>query len=192
MEADRVEKPGRVEFRVSADGQVYFGLEKGGEKRLTRFSKSVCDHLSRLISMRFPGAWARLCILYNHQGGANEKTRFKCIERFVRCNFGEHDFLSFDIDHDVLNFEEVRCPLRGGFCPDENIVCKPQGLVGLSPSEREVARHYLEGYTFREIAETLGKSPQTVKAQLRSIKAKLNVRNCREIIKVLRAQCERI
>ena len=32
--------------------------------------------------------------------------------RFVRCNFGEHDLLTQDIEHDILHFEEVRCPHR--------------------------------------------------------------------------------
>lgn len=107
------------------------------------------------------------------------------IDRFVRCNFGEQDFLSYDVDNEVLNFEEVRCPLRG-ICENEGIICKPQSTVPLSESEKEIVNLYLQGYSFSEIAGVLTKNQKTVKAQLYRIKTKLGVRNCREIIKVLR------
>ena len=85
----------------------------------------------------------------------------------------------------VLNFEEVRCPLRG-ICENEGIICKPQSTVPLSESEKEIVNLYLQGYSFSEIAGVLTKNQKTVKAQLYRIKTKLGVRNCREIIKVLR------
>lgn len=178
-----------IEFRVSPDGQVYFKEGKKPEKRLTRFEKAVCVHVLGLIRDRFPGAWSRLKLLYppkSKNSAHQDQAAFAIVERFIRCNFGEHDLLTPDIEHDILHFEEVRCPLRGKFCPDENVVCKPQSLIRLSPAEKEVVKLYLYGETFEEIARKLGKSPQTVKVQLHSIKNKLGARNCREIIKVMR------
>ena len=178
-----------VEFRVSPEGKVYFKVGKQEERRLTRFEKNVCVHLLSIIRDRFPGAWSRLKLLYpakNLTAPQQDVASFKMIERFVRCNFGEHDLLTPDIEHDILHFEEVRCPLRGGLCSDENVICKPQSLIKLSPAEKEVVKHYLYGYTFDEIASQLGKSPETIKAQLYSIKKKTGARNCREIIKVMR------
>lgn len=178
-----------IEFRVSPDGKVYFKHNGEEERRLTRFTKDVCVRVLGLIHDRFPGAWSRLRLLYpskSQTGAEADKAAFRMVERFIRCNFGEHDLLTPDIENDILHFEEVRCPLRGGCCKDENIICKPQSLVRLTPAEREVARLYLYGYTFEEVAGELGKSPQTVKVQLHDIKEKLNARNCREIIKVMR------
>lgn len=47
-------------------------------------------------------------------------------------------------------------------------------LARLSPAERLVAVHLLEGMTNREIAQALGKSVCTVKNQVSAILAKLN------------------
>ncbi len=108
------------------------------------------------------------------------------LERFIRCNFGEYDLLTEDTDGKFLNFEEVKCPLRGGFCQDENVICKPKCLVKLSQQESKAAKLYLQGYTCQEIAERLGKHASTVKVLLFRVKNKLGVKNAREIIKVLR------
>ena len=177
-----------IEFRVSPDGSVYYKQGKLDEKRLTRFCKGICVEVLGIIHERFPGAWARLRLLYqpkNNSSAAKDVAAFSVVERFIRCNFGEHDLLTPDIDRDILHFEEVRCPLRG-ICPDENIICKPQSLYRLTPAEKEVATLYLEGYTFDWIASKLGKSPSTVKQQLWKLKKKLGAKNCREIIRVLR------
>lgn len=179
-----------IEFRVSPDGHVWFREGKKPERRLTRFEKDVCVYLLDIIRERFPGAYSRLRLLYKPKSGSHahrDEAAFAIVDRFIRCNFGEHDLLTPDIEHDILHFEEVRCPLRGSkYCPDENVICKPQSLIKLTPAEREVAKLYLWGDTFDEIARQLGKSPQTVKVQLHSIKKKLHARNCREIIKVMR------
>ena len=158
------------------------------EKRLTRFCTAICLEVLDIIRNRFPGAWARLCLQYkpkNNSSAAKDVAAFSIVERFIRCNFGEHDLLTPDIEKDILHFEEVRCPLRG-ICPDERIICKPQSLFRLTPAEKEVAKLYLRGDTFDMIAKELGKSPSTVKQQLWKLKKKLGAKNCREIIRVLR------
>lgn len=177
-----------IEFRVSPDGSIYFKQGKADEKRLTRFCKAICVEVLGLIHDRFPGAWSRLRLLYqpkNNSSAALDVAAFSVVERFIRCNFGEHDLLTPDIERDIVHFEEVRCPLRG-MCEDENIICKPQSLYRLTPAEKEVAKLYLRGDTFDMIAAELGKSPSTVKQQLWKLKKKLGAKNCREIIRVLR------
>ena len=169
-----------VEFRVSPDGSVFYKEKGQREKRLTKFSTELCTEILAIIKDRFPAAYSRLRVLY-------PKSDFDVVQRFVRCNFGEHDLLTPDIEHDILHFEEVRCSMRG-MCPDECVICKPQSMVRLSEAEKQVVRLYLEGYTFNEIAAQLDKSPATVKVQLHHIKKKTGARNCREIIKVMRKQ----
>lgn len=177
-----------IEFRVSPDGKVFFREKGEDEKRLTRFNKVLCNQILELISERFPGAWSRLRLMYKPRTMSHadrDRANFSIVERFIRCNFGEHDLLTPDIENDILHFEEVKCPLRG-ICPDENLICKPQSLLRLSPAEKEVVKLYLNGFTFDEIARRLGKSPSTVKVQLHNIKKKTGAKNCREIIKVMR------
>lgn len=167
-----------VEFRVSPDGQVYYKLAGRQERRLTKFCDGIISELLGMVRSRFPAAYARLATLY-------PTSCYDQVQRFIRCNFGEHDLLTQDIESGLLNFEEVRCPLRG-MCRDEGIVCKPKSLLGLSKEEQRVAELYKNGYTMGEIADLLDKAPSTVRVQLASIKNKLQLRNCREIIKVLR------
>lgn len=179
----------RIEFHTGPDGVVRYVADGGEAKRLTRFAEPVAL-LARLVEERFPGAWARLCQQYpsgERQGAVKDKAVAARVERFVRCNMGEHDLLTADFERGRLNFEEVRCPLRG-ICKDEGVVCKPTDALPLTRAEREVAGMYAYGYTFKEIAAELGKSPATVKAQLHGMKAKLGVRNCRALIKVLRSR----
>lgn len=136
-----------IEFRVSPDGKVYYKQGKAEEKRLTRFNTAICLELLDTIQSRFPGAWSRLRLIYkpkNNSSAARDVAAFSIVERFIRCNFGERDLLTPDIERDILHFEKVRCPLRG-MCPDENIICKPQSLYKLTPAEKEVAKLYLRG-----------------------------------------------
>lgn len=167
-----------IEFYTSPEGQVFY-REKGKEvRRLTKFSTEVIETIIETVRNRFPECYARLAILYRNN-------RLRIADRFVRCNFGEHDLLTQDVDHDILNFEEVRCPLRG-ICADEHVICKPKSLVRLSKGEQEVVKLYLNGITLDNIAERLGKNRSTVKTQLLRVRDKLGVKSCREIIKVIR------
>lgn len=179
-----------VEFRTAPDGNVYFKAEGQAEARLTRFTVDIIGPLLSLVRSRFPECYSTLFTIYDNNRGNKEAWNvhaFKMASRFIRCNFGEHDLLTQDIENNILHFEEVKCPLRGGFCPHEKVICKPKGLIKISTEEKKVVRLYLEGFTFDEIAEQLVKSPATVKTQLMRIKMKLGVKNCRDIIKVFRS-----
>ena len=177
-----------IEFYMTPNGDVRY-RSGNKEQRLNAFSTDVISKVLELTRERFPACYARLATIYPYQSNkpsVRRRAEFDMASRFIRCNFGEHDLLTNDIEHDIMYFEEVKCPLRGGFCPDENIICKPKGLIRLSSAEKSVVDMYLIGYTFDEIAGRLGKSPNTIKAQLHRVKNKLGVRNCREIIKMLR------
>ena len=50
-----------------------------------------------IIHDRFPECYARLATIYR-------KNVTKMVDRFVRCNFGEEDLLSDDVEHDLLHF----------------------------------------------------------------------------------------
>ena len=174
---------GSIEFRNDQRGNVYYQEDEQPEKRFTKFNSEIIDFILKEVSQRFPPCYARLIELY--RSAAPTERKFIMAVRFIKCNFGADDYLTMDIEDKEFNFEEVKCPLRG-FCQDEGIICKPRGLVCLPPEEKKTAKLYIKGYTFREIAQILDKSPATVKVQLCRIKDKLGVKNCREIIKYLR------
>lgn len=166
-----------VEFYTSPEGLVYYKKDGQDPKRLSKFSE-VVEPVVTIIRNRFPECYARLATLYKEHS-------IQMVDRFVRCNFGEHDLLTNDIEHDILNFEEVRCPLRG-ICKDEHVICKPKSLVHLSKGEQEVVKLYLNGCTLDNISAQLHKNRSTVKTQLLRVRDKLGVKNCREIIRVMR------
>lgn len=167
-----------VEFYTNPEGQVMYRKAGTEAKRLTKFSKDIIEPLVGIIQARLPECWARLATLYKGDHAL-------MVSRFVRCNFGEHDLLTQDVDLDILNFEEVRCPLRG-MCEDERVICKPKSMVRLSKGERDVVKLYLSGITLDSIAQQLKKNRSTVKTQLLRVRDKLGVKNCREIIKAIR------
>ena len=173
-----------VEFRTSSRGEVFYEDDEGNVKRLTKFSTEIVEKVISIIKERYPTSYARLATLYETAEPSERK--YLMAERFIRCNFGADDNLTRDIEDDILNFEEVKCPLRGRFCPSEGIICKPKGIYKLGKEEKETAELYVKGFNFKEIAQRLGKSPSTIKVQLFRIKNKLGVTNCREIIKKLR------
>lgn len=103
-----------LEFFTSPDGFLYYKRPGEDSRRLTKFNVDIVDPLHDIIKERFPECYAALAKLYR-------RNTFKIVERFVRCNFGEHDLLTQDIDNDILHFEEVRCPLRG-MCEYERVI----------------------------------------------------------------------
>lgn len=84
-----------------------------------------------------------------------------------------------------MHLEKVDCPLRG-ICPREKIVCLPKLKTPFFPKELEVAKYFAQGYVAREIAQILGKSKNTVSAQLRKMTKRLGLQSTRDIIKVVR------
>jgi DNA-binding NarL/FixJ family response regulator len=61
----------------------------------------------------------------------------------------------------------------------------PQNLLDrLSPREREVVQHIVEGYSTREIAESLRTSVKTVEKQRRDAMRKLEVDNVASLVRV--------
>jgi DNA-binding NarL/FixJ family response regulator len=62
---------------------------------------------------------------------------------------------------------------------------RPQNLLDrLSPREREVVQHVVEGYSTREIAEFLRTSVKTVEKQRRDAMRKLEVDNVASLVRV--------
>ena len=104
------------------------------------------------------------------------------VHRFIRCNFGEYDALSMDVNaNGNLRFEDVRCPLRGE-CPFECVICKPMLDTKLSEREQQVAKLVGKGYTAEEMGRELHISPHTVKRHIANIKTRLNLSHTHQII----------
>lgn len=170
-----------IEFYI-IDGQTCT-RRSGSSKPLTPDDREEIEWMLEQMRRCFPGAVERL---EEWAGESKPNKRFfeyRMVDRFIRCNFGEADFLYSDIEDGMFHFEEVMCPLRG-ICKDENVVCKPKFKMPVSKEESRAAVLYSKGLTANEIAKKLGKGVKTVKNQLGSACKRLGLSRTRDLIKV--------
>ena len=164
------------------EGEVRYRVD-GQERRLDQKDRGIVEFVLDTLKLYFPDALVAL----NERCAASEANRryfdFRRVELFIRCNFSEQDTLRFDISQGVMNFEDVKCPMKG-MCKYEGVICKPKFKMQLPHEESKVAVLYSKGLTADEIAGVLKKSIKTVKNQLRSIKMRLHLSRTRDIIKI--------
>lgn len=165
-----------VEFYSTPEGDVMYKPLGKPVQQLTVESREIVSEMLGIIRNRYPKAFEALSNLYT----ANELNRslyeFNIVSRFCRCNFGEYDAHSPDIDGDgFFHFEEVGCPLRGE-CRMEGVICKPKLDSHLTQRELEVVELISQGLQAQEIADRLFISAKTVCRHRENIKAKLQIR----------------
>lgn len=172
----------RYEFFNSPDGTVYV---KPFDKPMFVYDvdcRQITNELISYIRDLYPGAFAALSSLYSKSERNKDFFMFKIVHRFIRCNFGENDTLSYDINQlGAMCIEEVRCPIRGE-CIHEGVICKPALQSKLSPREEEVGRLLGTGLSNIEVAEELGISICTMHRHIANIKARLHFKNTNQII----------
>lgn len=172
----------RYEFFNSPDGTVYV---KPFDKSMFVYDvdcRQITNELISYIRDLYPSAFTALSSLYSKSERNKDFFMFKIVHRFIRCNFGENDTLSYDINQlGAMCIEEVRCPIRGE-CIHEGVICKPALQSKLSPREEEVGRLLGTGLSNIEVAEELGISICTMHRHIANIKARLHFKNTNQII----------
>lgn len=172
----------RYEFFNSPDGTVYV---KPFDKPMFVYDiecRQITNELIAYIRDLYPGSFTALSSLYSASERNKDYFMFKIVHRFIRCNFGENDTLSYDINQvGAMCFEEVRCPLRGE-CIYEGVICKPSLQSKLSSREEEVGRLLASGLSNIEAAGELGISICTIHRHIANIKARLHFKNTNQII----------
>lgn len=174
----------QIEFFVSPQGEVYF---YGQDQRIIRYDMQQPDlikMMAKLMEKVYPEAYAYLFTMFKTSERNHLYHLFLITERFIRCNFGSNDTLTYDISQGQMNIERVQCPLRA-VCKEENIVCNPRVHSPFFPKETEVARVFAKGYLAKEVAQILGKSTHTVTSQLRNMTKRLGLSSSRDIIKIV-------
>lgn len=156
----------------------------GVSKRLAPDDRAEVEYMLEKIGEYFPDALDALRKLASASQLNRRWYEFRMVDRFIRCNFGEADFLHADVEMDMFHIEEVRCPLRG-ICEHEGVICKPKLKLPMTEAEQEVATLYSKGCAPGEIARRLKKSISTVKNQLNSVTKRLRLNSTRDLIKLL-------
>lgn len=171
-----------IEFYVSPDGAVNVKPFEGAVFVYSEKHKEITDKMIIIIRDLYPEAYKALAEIYSKSERNRGLFEYKMVHRFIRCNFGEYDSLTYDISPlGQFNFEEVKCPLRGE-CINEGIICKPTLDATLSPRESEVAKLLAQGMSGPDIAAELSISVFTVNRHVANIKARMHFKNTRQII----------
>lgn len=171
-----------LEFYNTPDGDIML-KEVGKPARMFRETdRELITMMLAVIRDRYPKAHAALMELYSRSTMNRTYYEYRTVHRFIRCNFGEYDQLRLDINHrGQLQFEEVRCPLRGE-CRHEGVICKPELDTHLTEREMEVFRLIAANLQTDAIAEELHISPCTVNRHRENIKAKTHTSCVAEMI----------
>ena len=176
----------KIEFYVSPDGRVK--VDEEGipfTKEYVESDHDLTEYVARLIEKQYPEAFKALELVYRASRPNAPFFRFLIVHRFIRCNFGKFDGLTFDIEGEVLHVEDVACPLKWrGDCPLKDVVCRPKPF-GLSPREAEVAKMASTGRTYDEISEELGIAHSTIKNVIQKVKEKLHLASSKDIAKLI-------
>lgn len=170
-----------VEFYII--GRQTCFRRNGVGKPLTPGDREEITFILERIQRYFPEAIKRLYEWAADSAANKMYFEYRVVDRFIRCNFGEADFLYSDVEDGMFHFEEVKCPLRG-ICRDENVICKPKADLGLPAEEQRVVTMYAKGYLPGEIAEQLGKAEKTCKEQIRSACRRLKLPHPRWLIRL--------
>ena len=160
---------------------------RNGESRHLRpTDRDAVTFMLENISRTFPEALEALQQFASASQRNLHYYEFIMVDRFIRCNFGEADFLHPDIDDlGMFHFEEVRCPLRG-YCKDEGKICKPKPHIGINKEEEKVVSLYANGLLPGEIAKQVGKSESTCKKHINNVVHRLKLPHARALIRLYR------
>lgn len=172
-----------IEFFKTPDGAVLYKRQGGPVRELSEHDRELVANLLSLIRTRYPKAFDALSELYSRSNHNRPFYEWRMVSRFIRCNLGDYDTQSIDIDVDgQLHFEQMKCPLMGsGDCLWESVICKPQLETGLTTRETELLPLIAEGLQSHEIADRLNIAKVTVDNHRRNILAKLGKRSTAEL-----------
>lgn len=172
----------KTEFFLMPNGELWFTQPGNSMMRFEQSNSDLIDYMLTLISDLYPAAFDALSNEYKDSKLNVPYFKFRVVSRFIRCNFAEHDALTFDIEEDGhISIEEVSCPLRGE-CKYEGVICKPQLKTKLSDREKEVAKLIAKGLDRNAVAEELRISPCTVNRHIANIKCRLHISKTTEIV----------
>lgn len=171
-----------IEFYNGPDGSINVKPFNRPVFEYTIECKKITDEMIIVIRDLYPIAFSALAELYSQSERNKGYFEYKIVHRFIRCNFGEYDALTYDIGNPGrFNIEDIRCPLRGE-CKHEGVICKPRLKTKLTEREQEVAELLCSGLTRHEIAEELSISFYTVLRHIANIKTRLHFKHTNQII----------
>lgn len=169
-----------IEFFINGKGRsiVANSLANNSFKIFEKSDKEIINGIYNIIKDNYTEAYNALYTLYAN----NADKKYLIVLRFLKCNFSKNDNLPDITEDGNINVEHVTCPLRGGFCKMEGIICNPKINMNLSRREKQVALLYAQGNSFEEIAEILFISKHTAKNHKQMAFKKLKIHTQSELV----------
>jgi DNA-binding NarL/FixJ family response regulator len=171
-----------IEFHTSPEGEILIKQDGEPMRELTEQDTELISELFDRIRRDYPEAFKCLSETYRKSDKNILYFRFLCVRRFIRCNFGNYDTLTEDIDNaGQFNFEQVQCPLRGE-CSGYKIICSPKFNTKLSSREWQILEMYVKPMEMHQIADELYLSQHTIDQHIRNIREKTGCKSKAELI----------
>ena len=174
----------KIEFCSSPEGMVIVQMD-GKIFNLTESHHELLQKIADLISIQYPQAWKALGINYKSTEGNSWYNLYKKVSRFILCNMGKMDALSFDVDNNILHIEDISCPIRRE-CQFNGIICRPKAL-NLSKREEDVVRMMSHGMTYKEISASLNVGSSTIKNIIQNATKRLKLYSSKDLKKIAAA-----
>ena len=171
----------RLEFYTFED-EVWYRTEDGMQQKLTEKSDIIPEIIEK-IEHFYPKAYKALCSEYGKCSFNIPYYRYRIVNRFCKCNFGNIDNVP-DVKDGVFSFERVACPLRGE-CRLEGVVCGPEFENNVTQAELRIMKLVSQSKTPEKIADELYLSVYTVRNHLRNIYARLGLHNRQELMEYI-------
>ena len=176
-----MELPSNIEFYTFND-EAWLHFADGHAEKLDENQSDIITAIYEMIEQFYPEAFTALGKEYERCIPNMSYYRFRIVQRFIKCNFGNIDKTA-DIDSfGRIHLECVPCPLRGE-CKLENVICRPKFAHNMSEAELRVMRLWFDNFSQGEIAEQLYLSIHTVNNHIRNAYIRLGLHSRAEFVK---------
>ena len=163
----------KIEFFTDAEGRMFY-REDGITRELVDNEYGVVTTMYGLIKDKFPKSFKALSSLY--------PDRLTITRRFSACNLMNDDSVTFDLNEGTVNIEDVRCPLRGGLCKWEGLICRCNNQFNMSEDDIELVRLLKKGMQYTNIARHFEVSIDAIKKRVSRLKKRTGARNIVELV----------
>ena len=164
------------------ENEVWVRRGDGSSERVTEQSTEIIGYILDKIEHFYPKAYTALVQEYSKCKPNLPFFRYRLVNRFCKCNFGNIDNVSDVEDSGKFNLECVPCPLRGE-CKYEYIICRPEFEHLITDAELRVLRLWYLGKKKEEIADALYLSIHTVNNHIRNAFTRLGIHEKSEFVK---------
>ena len=163
----------KIEFYLY-ENELWYKDDDGHNELLDQTKTELIGFLLAKIRECYPDAYKALKEEYKDSSPNHIYYRYMMVKRFLKCNFGQLDSTSFDIENEKFNFERMDCPMRHE-CRWDGVICSPLFKTSLSAQEMRIGKLWYDGLSKDEIAGMMYLSPETVNSHIRNIYYKLGI-----------------